>query len=186
VQYAEKDSPFFNSTIIFGPGEKKLVNVGYSAFSCLKGNLKSMLLSFNYKTAYGIPKTEASDKQLVVRCNYGDGGAGSGGATALAITTSSLPAGQVGAAYSTTLQATGGTPPYAWTMSICLLPNGLSLSSSGAISGMPAAGNTCTKTPKFRVTDSTGAYVESALSITTTCEGQQCAVLDTCTLCATG
>ena len=56
------------------------------------------------------------------------------------ITTTSLPAGLVGTAYSATLTATGGSPPYinwgviAGTQS---LPPGLSLSSAGVISGVP-------------------------------------------------
>jgi hypothetical protein len=35
----------------------------------------------------------------------------------LIITTSSLPSGKVGASYSTTLSASGGTPPYTWSIS---------------------------------------------------------------------
>lgn len=56
----------------------------------------------------------------------------------LAITTTSLPSGQVGVAYSTTLAATGGTPPYTWTTTSGTLPAGLMLTAStGAISGTP-------------------------------------------------
>ncbi len=56
----------------------------------------------------------------------------------LAITTSALPSGQVGAAYSTTLLATGGTTPYSWSLTSGSLPAGLSLNSStGAITGTP-------------------------------------------------
>ncbi len=40
----------------------------------------------------------------------------------LQITTSSLPAGIVGTAYSQAVAASGGTPPYAWTMAIGSLP----------------------------------------------------------------
>ncbi len=49
--------------------------------------------------------------------------------------------GVVNVAYpSTTLQASGGTPPYSWSISAGALPAGLSLdSSSGAISGTPTA-----------------------------------------------
>jgi large repetitive protein len=62
----------------------------------------------------------------------------------LKITTSSpLPNGTVGTAYSQTLVATGGTPPYSWSISAGSLPAGLSLNpSSGVISGAPtSAGN---------------------------------------------
>ncbi len=58
---------------------------------------------------------------------------------AVQITTSSLPDGIVGAGYSQSLTATGGTAPYTWSVTIGQLPNGLSLSSSGTISGTPTA-----------------------------------------------
>src|SRR5712691_8309509 len=60
--------------------------------------------------------------------------------SSLAITTSSLPAGQTGAAYQGTLAASGGSTPYTWSLNTGTLPTGLSLSaSSGAISGTPSA-----------------------------------------------
>ena len=57
----------------------------------------------------------------------------------LTITTSSVPAGQVGSAYSQTLAASGGIPPYAWAVISGSLPNGLTLNSSGVLSGTPSA-----------------------------------------------
>ncbi|HLY59840.1 MAG TPA: Ig domain-containing protein [Terriglobia bacterium] len=57
----------------------------------------------------------------------------------LAISTTSVPAGTTGTAYSATLAATGGTSPYSWTLSSGTLPTGLTLSSTGAISGTPTA-----------------------------------------------
>jgi len=60
--------------------------------------------------------------------------------TPLAISTTSLPSGQVGAAYSTTLGASGGTTPYTWTLTSGTLPVGLALNaSSGAVAGTPTA-----------------------------------------------
>jgi len=55
--------------------------------------------------------------------------------TPLAVTTTSLPGGQVGAAYSQTLAAAGGTAPYTWSVASGSLPAGLSLSTAGVISG---------------------------------------------------
>jgi hypothetical protein len=70
----------------------------------------------------------------------------------VSITTASLPAGVVGAAYNTTLAATGGTTPYTW--SATGLPAGLTLNAStGVISGTPTA--TGTSTVAVTVTDST-------------------------------
>jgi len=69
---------------------------------------------------------------------------------ALSVTTTSLPSGTVGVAYSAQLAATGGTAPYTW--SSAGLPAGLSLSASGAITGTPtAAGSTPVS---VKVTDS--------------------------------
>ena len=63
-------------------------------------------------------------------------------ANPVSITTSSLPDGQVGVAYSQALQASGGTGTYSWSIASGSLPAGLNLSSSGQISGTPtAAGN---------------------------------------------
>ena len=62
------------------------------------------------------------------------------------ITTSALPAGSTGAAYSASLAASGGSPPYAWKLDVTpessSLPAGLSLSSDGTISGTPTVAGT--------------------------------------------
>jgi hypothetical protein len=57
---------------------------------------------------------------------------------ALAITASPLPDGTVGVPYSTTLTATGGTPPYTWSLVSGQLPPGITLAPSGALAGTPA------------------------------------------------
>jgi hypothetical protein len=59
--------------------------------------------------------------------------------TPLVITTTSLADGVVGAPYTQTLAATGGDANYTWTLSSGILPAGLSLSSSGVISGTPTS-----------------------------------------------
>jgi hypothetical protein len=56
--------------------------------------------------------------------------------TAPAITTTALPDGQVNAAYEQTLAAVGDAP-ITWTLSGGVLPEGLTLSSAGVISGIP-------------------------------------------------
>lgn len=64
--------------------------------------------------------------------------------SALAITTTSLPGGTAGVAYpATQLNATGGVTPYSWT-TVSGLPNGLSLSATGVLSGTPTASGTFT------------------------------------------
>jgi hypothetical protein len=59
----------------------------------------------------------------------------------VAITTSSsLPSGTIGAAYSTSFAATGGLGSYTWSLaSGSTLPPGLSLSTGGVLSGTPTA-----------------------------------------------
>src|SRR5665213_3509900 len=64
-------------------------------------------------------------------------------APALALGACPMVTGIVGQAYSATLSASGGTPPYAWTLSIGQLPTGLTLNPvSGQISGSPSAAGT--------------------------------------------
>lgn len=83
---------------------------------------------------------------------------------ALAVLTASLPNGTVGTAYTTTLQAGGGTPPYTWSET-GTLPQGLSLdSSTGVISGNPSEAGTSTFTAT--VTDSASAQATASLGIT--------------------
>jgi hypothetical protein len=56
----------------------------------------------------------------------------------LQITSAQLPAGSVGTAYSTTLKASGGATPYTWSIASGTLPPGLTLNSTGTISGTPS------------------------------------------------
>ena len=72
--------------------------------------------------------------------------------TPLALTTSSLPSATVGHSYAANLTASGGTPPYTWTLASGPLPAGLTLSPSGTISGTPTAAGDFTFYPQ--VTDS--------------------------------
>jgi Putative Ig domain len=74
------------------------------------------------------------------------------GASALTIASSLLPVGTNGAAYSTILQASGGTPGYTWSITSGSLPTGLTLAGTGAISGTP----TVLGTSNFTVTATDG------------------------------
>ncbi|MGA2132917.1 MAG: putative Ig domain-containing protein [Bryobacteraceae bacterium] len=93
----------------------------------------------------------------------------------LTITTTTLPGGSVGVAYSQTLGAAGGTPPYTWSVSSGSLPPGISLNpSSGVVGGVPGTAGSYSFTVK--VTDSASAtatqpltiVIAAALSVTTT------------------
>ena len=82
----------------------------------------------------------------------------------VAISTTSLPGGTVGQAYSQTLTATGGTPPFSWTLDSGSLPAGLTLNAStGAVTGTPTSAGTESFTA--RVTDSLSQTDTQALSI---------------------
>lgn len=80
------------------------------------------------------------------------------------ISTTSLPAGTAGTTYSQSLSATGGEQPLVWSVSGGALPAGLSLSSSGIISGTPAATGTSSFT--VQVADLDNDTDTQALSIT--------------------
>ena len=86
----------------------------------------------------------------------------------LAITTTSLPDGEVGTAYSATLMATGGTTPYMWSLTSGTLPAGLSLDgATGAIAGTPTATIIATALT-FKLTDSGSPAQSESLDLTLT------------------
>ena len=82
---------------------------------------------------------------------------------ALAIVTTSLPGALVNAAYSATLTASGGTPPYSWSASSGL-PPGLALGQNGALTGTPTAVGTYSFT--VTVTDAASSSSSASLSMT--------------------
>jgi len=83
----------------------------------------------------------------------------------LNITTTSLPNGTVGTLYSQTLQASGGTSPYLWSITSGSLPAGLSLNAStGVLSGTPTTQGTSNFT--VQVQDSLIDTDTQSLSIT--------------------
>ena len=85
----------------------------------------------------------------------------------LTITTGSLPDATTGSPYSATLTATGGMPPYGWTITIGSLPSGLSLdSATGVISGVPSDGTAGTHYFTATVSDKNGASASKSLHIT--------------------
>jgi hypothetical protein len=66
------------------------------------------------------------------------------------ITPSALASATVGSAYSAPLNAVGGSAPYLWSVASGSLPPGLSLSSSGLISGTPTQAMTASFTVEAR------------------------------------
>ncbi|MEP7353551.1 MAG: RHS repeat-associated core domain-containing protein [Acidobacteriota bacterium] len=84
------------------------------------------------------------------------------GSSGPVITSTVLPGGTAGTTYTTTLTASGGTPPYAWSGTA--LPTGVNLNAStGTLSGTPsAAGNF---NPVFTVTDSSSPKLTATVSL---------------------
>ncbi len=85
----------------------------------------------------------------------------------LSIVTTSFPNGPVQVSYTASLQASGGTAPYSWSVLSGQLPTGLSLSpSTGTISGMPTVAGSFSFT--IQVKDSAAATTSAAFSINIT------------------
>ena len=105
-------------------------------------------------------------------------------------TTSPLPNGSLGSAYSTMVTAAGGTPPYTWSLaSGSTLPAGLALTSgspSATISGTPTA--TGTFQFSLDVKDSSGTPAMASASFLLTITGSttlNCPATVNLTLCGT-
>jgi hypothetical protein len=85
----------------------------------------------------------------------------------LQVTTTSLPNAVLNAPYpSTTLQASGGVPPFTWTVTLGALPNGLTLATDGTISGTPTVTGTFSFTVQVTDSEVPAKTASSDLSIT--------------------
>lgn len=85
----------------------------------------------------------------------------------LVITTTTLPDGTVGTAYSQTLAATGGITPLSWSVASGALPGGLTLDpASGAISGTPTGAGAFTFTVQVQDSSSPAQSTSQSLTIT--------------------
>jgi len=81
----------------------------------------------------------------------------------LVVATTSLPAGEATAPYvGTTLAATGGAPPYTWSVTPPLPPNLVLNPSTGAITGSLSASATTVSGLVFKATDSASTSATSA------------------------
>lgn len=141
-------------------------------------SISPMTNSTGVVTITGTPTSSAVDETFVIQVTDSSTppqGATTGPLTlpiALAVTTTSpLPNGTVGVAYSQQINAEGGQPPYAFAVdpSGSALPTPLGLSGSGLISGTPTATST-TNNIIIDVTDSatTPQTVKPVFSLTIT------------------
>lgn len=84
----------------------------------------------------------------------------------LTVTTTKLPGGVPNQVYAaTTLQASGGVPPFTWTTTSGNLPAGLSLASTGVISGTPTTIGTFNFTVQVTDSEATPMTATANLSI---------------------
>ena len=81
----------------------------------------------------------------------------------LTITTSGLSPATKNAPFAQQLSATGGTPPYSWSLASGALPTGLNLAATGALNGVPAASGTFGFTA--RVKDNSNQTAQAALTL---------------------
>jgi hypothetical protein len=77
----------------------------------------------------------------------------------------SLPNGMVSAPYSGTLAAAGGTKPYTWSISSGTLPEGLTLASTGQISGTPTKAGTSSFTAQLDDSNSPSQTAQQAYTV---------------------
>lgn len=81
----------------------------------------------------------------------------------LAVATSTLNGTSLGTPYSAALAASGGKPPYTWTLASGSLPNGLALDGSGTIAGTPTSSG---RYPlAVQVADTAGHTATASLSL---------------------
>lgn len=132
IQYL--DLATYTNTTVYGPGLGP-----YGSDEYVDGTLTSEIKTYRATAPDGIlsvtvdnPTVQTSDNWSVI-----EGGSGSTTAPSVNITPTSLSNPQVEVAYSQQFSATGGTAPYIWSYTGGL-PAGLSLSSTGLLSGTPA------------------------------------------------
>jgi uncharacterized protein (TIGR03437 family) len=82
------------------------------------------------------------------------------------ISTATLPNGRAGQAYSQALSASGGSPPYTFSLVTGTLPSGLLLNPSGLLSGTPSTAGSYTFT--LRVADAQQQSSEATFTVTIT------------------
>jgi len=104
------------------------------------------------------PTAQTATKQLSIQVN-----------SALTVSTTSLPGGSTGTAYSATLAATGGVTPYTWSVISGSFPGWANLDAgTGAITGTPNAGGTSSFTVQVTDNSSPQQTATQPLSITVT------------------
>ncbi|MDE2312183.1 MAG: hypothetical protein KGJ93_03830, partial [Patescibacteria group bacterium] len=127
------------------------------ASATVTGNSVNVYANYSGFTAIVICQNNAS------YCGTLNVSVGGGAYNQLRFLTTSLPTMTVGQYYNVNLQASGGNPPYNFSLISGSLPSGLSLSSSGTISGVPQSATTATFYVSVR--DNTGQSISATFYI---------------------
>jgi hypothetical protein len=98
---------------------------------------------------------------------------------AITLSPATLPNGTVQVAYSQQITGSGGTEPYTFAVTNGTLPAGLTLTSSGLVSGTPTTVGTSVVT--IRGTDANGCFAEVVYTISVAPEGALCQAIVTFT-----
>ncbi|HEX9708503.1 MAG TPA: putative Ig domain-containing protein, partial [Candidatus Thermoplasmatota archaeon] len=139
---------------------------GTYAWALQSGSLPAGLVLASNGTVTGVPTVAGTSNFTVQVQSASLSGTGAVSLTIhppLAVTTTNLPTGVVGAAYAAQLAATGGDGSYTWS-ALSGLPEGIALAAGGALSGAPGAAGTSNVT--FRVTSGDGQSVDVQLALT--------------------
>jgi hypothetical protein len=160
------DAPFFFGAT--GPGSSNTGNFGQESFypAGAAVAVASGQQAATFRKATGVFNVPYAIVAVAIQAGTGGGG------TPLSLDTTSLPDAHIGAAYSATLTASGGTGPYTFSIVSGSLPSGLSLNAStGVISGTPAYGAGGNFTLTIQVTDSLGAMASKTFALDSTALG---------------
>lgn len=85
----------------------------------------------------------------------------------LTVLTTTFPNGTVGVAYAQTISASGGAPPYTWSITAGALPPGLGIANNNSIVGTPTASGTYNFTLSVFDTKQNGAFTQTSITIGT-------------------
>ncbi|WP_294231262.1 SdrD B-like domain-containing protein [Prosthecobacter sp.] len=144
-------------------------------FSKLTGNLPSGITISSTGVISGTTTSAPGDYSFTVQALDANGAPGTQPYTitivcpALAISPDTLSSGVVGTAYSAPLSASGGGAPYVWSVISGSLPPGLSLSSTGILSGTPTQATTASFT--VQVTDAFNCVNTKLHTLAVNCPG---------------